>query len=79
MRMERVIPIFHTEFDALQVGFKGFAKFRQVAILAIFGGYFGYLFPNSWLLISVTIMDSFCGHFGICHCCGRWIWVVKSV
>ena len=57
MRMTRVIPIFHTECDALQVGFKGFVKFRQVAILAIFGGYFGYLLPNSPFLILVTIMD----------------------
>ena len=57
MRMERVIPTFHTEFDALQVGFKGFAKFRQVAILAIFGGYFGYLLWHPSILISVTNMD----------------------
>ena len=35
----------------------GLAKFRQVAILAIFGGYFGYLLPNSPFLILVTIMD----------------------
>ena len=59
MRMERVIPTFHTKFDALQVGFNDFSKFRQVAILAIFGGYFGYLLPNSLFLISVTIMDGF--------------------
>ena len=36
---------------------RGLAKFRHRAILAIFCGYFGYLFPNSPFLISMTIMD----------------------
>ena len=36
---------------------QGLAKFRQVAILAIFGGYFGYLLWHPSILISVTNMD----------------------
>ena len=35
------------------------ASLCDVAILAVFGGYFGYLFSNSSFLISVTIMDGF--------------------
>ena len=32
----------------------GLAKFRHMAILAIFGGYFGYFLPNSLFLNSMT-------------------------
>ena len=39
--MKLVIPIFHTEFDALQVLLKiNYETFRNVAILAILANFF---------------------------------------
>ena len=51
--MKLVAPIFHTEFDALQVLLKiNYEKFRNVAILAILANFF-WLFLVKWFKWSL--------------------------
>ena len=64
--MKLVIPIFHTEFDALKVSYNRLGEIPPFGDFAIFGGYFGYFLPNS------SFLNSMIYHFG-----EPMVWVEK--